>query len=76
MPSSIIILGAKTDEEASVLIASSDEAVKKGYKANELIQNIAEKIGGQGGGRPQLAQAGGKNVQKIDEAIRFALDLT
>jgi len=69
LPSSIIILGAKSKEGASILIASSDDAVKKGFKANELIQLVAQKIGGSGGGRPQLAQAGGKDSAKLDEAI-------
>lgn len=67
---SVIILGSTLDNNAAVLIACSDEAVKKGYKANELIKEIADKIDGRGGGRPQLAQAGGKNTQNIDQTIQ------
>jgi len=69
LPSSIIILGAKSSQNASILIASSEDAIKKGYKANELIKVVAKKINGSGGGRPQMAQAGGKNVQRLDEAL-------
>ncbi|MCA9408662.1 MAG: alanine--tRNA ligase, partial [Candidatus Omnitrophica bacterium] len=66
---SIIILGAKSPTSASILMACSNQAIKKGFKANELIQTIAPIINGNGGGRTNLAQAGGKNPQKIDEAI-------
>lgn len=69
LPTSIIILGAKTDDGASVLISSSDEAIKKGFKADELIKHAADKIDGRGGGRAQLAQAGGKNPQRLEEAV-------
>ncbi|MGE0267233.1 MAG: alanine--tRNA ligase [Candidatus Omnitrophota bacterium] len=75
LPESIIILGAKSEDGASVLISSSDEAVKKGFKANELIKHAADKIDGRGGGRPQLAQAGGKNPHRLEEAVNSINDM-
>ncbi len=75
LPSSLIILGASSANGASVLISSSEAAIAKGWKANELIQQAAQKIGGRGGGRPQLAQAGGKQSQKLDEAVDYVYDV-
>ena len=69
MPATLIILGAHNEDGANVLICSPDECVAKGWKANELIQMVAEKIDGRGGGRPQLAQAGGKNASGLNDAI-------
>ncbi len=71
-PSSVIVLGATAKENASVLLAVTDDLVKKGIKADEMIQEIASLIGGSGGGRPQLAQAGSKHAHKLDEAIHKA----
>ncbi|MCK5014150.1 MAG: alanine--tRNA ligase [Candidatus Omnitrophica bacterium] len=70
--SSIIVLGARTQENASILLAVTDNLVKKGIKANELIKEIAPLINGSGGGRPQLAQAGSKEIKKVDHAVKQA----
>ncbi|MCK5260389.1 MAG: alanine--tRNA ligase [Candidatus Omnitrophica bacterium] len=70
--SSIILLGARTQENASILLAVTDDLIKKGIKANELIKEIAPLINGSGGGRPQLAQAGSKEIKKVDHAIKQA----
>ena len=48
---------------------AGDEAIKKGANAGNIIKVIAPIVGGGGGGRPNMAQAGGKNPEKIDEAL-------
>jgi alanyl-tRNA synthetase len=70
--SSIILLGARTEDNASILIAVTDDLVKKGVKADEMITEIAPLINGSGGGRPQLAQAGSKDVDKVSQAMVLA----
>ena len=70
--SSIIVLGAKSQDNASILIAITDDLVKKGFKANDIIKEVAPLINGSGGGKPQLAQAGSKEVDKVDNAITQA----
>ena len=50
----------------------TDEAVNKGAHAGNLIKQIAPLVGGGGGGRPNMAQAGGKNPAGIDEALAKA----
>ncbi len=67
--SSLIALGSKSDDKASILIAATDAAIKKGFKSNEIIQKIAPIIDGSGGGKPQLAQAGGKNTKNLKKAF-------
>jgi len=70
--SSIIVLGAHTQDNAAILVAVTDNLVKKGVKANEIIKEIAPLINGSGGGRPQLAQAGSREARKVDRAIEQA----
>lgn len=74
-PSSIIILGSKQKENAFILVAVTDNAVKNGIKADLIIQQIAPIFGGTGGGRAQLAQAGGKNPEKVDDALNQAIKI-
>ena len=47
------------------------DLVKKGIHSGNLIKAVAQMLGGNGGGRPDVAQAGGKDVSKVDEAIKF-----
>ncbi|MBN1869629.1 MAG: alanine--tRNA ligase [Candidatus Omnitrophica bacterium] len=72
LKTSIILLGAHTQENASILLTVTDNLVKKGIKANDLIKEIAPLIDGSGGGRPQLAQAGSKEVKKVERAVKEA----
>ncbi len=57
-----------------MVISSSTQPINQGFKADALIKQAAEIIDGRGGGQPKLAQAGGKNPQKLDEAINKIYD--
>lgn len=57
-----------------MIVAASPEAIKQGIKAGDLIKFIAPKIGGGGGGRPDMAQAGGKNPDGIIDALAAVAD--
>jgi alanyl-tRNA synthetase len=70
--SSVIVLGARTDENGSLLISVSDDLIKKGLKADEVIREVAPIMGGSGGGRAQIAQAGTKDISKIELAVKEA----
>jgi alanyl-tRNA synthetase len=70
--SAVIILGSRTVESASIIIAVSDDLIERNIKANELITPVAAMINGNGGGRPQLAQAGSKEIAKVDLAVKEA----
>ena len=58
-----------------LLAAGSDEAVEAGFNAGRVIKTISHAIKGGGGGRPQMAQAGGKDAAGIDEALKLAREL-
>ena len=49
---------------------ATDSAMKQGAHAGNLIKAVAKIVGGGGGGRPNMAQAGGKNPEKVDEAMQ------
>ncbi|POG98565.1 alanine--tRNA ligase [Fructilactobacillus lindneri] len=70
--SNVLVLGTGNDGKANLLVAIDEEHVKKGLKAGDLIKAIAKDIQGGGGGRPNLAQAGGKNPAGIDDALKNA----
>jgi len=64
----IICLGSAVDGKVN-LIAAVSKALSAKYPAGKLIQEIAKQVGGGGGGRPDLAQAGGKDPSKLDAAL-------
>ena len=72
--SDVLVLGTANDGKANLLVAVSDDKVKAGLKAGDLIKAIAPAINGGGGGRPNLAQAGGKNPAGIADALKQAAD--
>ena len=71
-PSDVLVLALAVDGKVNMLTAMSDKAIKAGLKAGDLIKEIAPLVGGGGGGRPDMAQAGGKNPDGIDEALAAA----
>ncbi|MFC0232774.1 alanine--tRNA ligase [Vagococcus entomophilus] len=68
--SDVLVLGTAQEDKANLLVAMNQTANKKGLKAGELIKVIAPKINGGGGGRPDMAQAGGKNPAGLQEALQ------
>ncbi len=72
-PSSAILLGSATGEDKVTFVAAvSDDVIAKGLKAGDWIRETAKVAGGGGGGRPQMAQAGGKEPAKLGEALNVA----
>ena len=65
----VIVLASAVDGKVSLMAMATEGAVKQGAHAGNLIKGIASLVGGGGGGRPNMAQAGGKNPAGIDEAI-------
>lgn len=70
----IVVLGAVQGDRVSLLAAVSKE-VTKHYHAGNIIKQIAPLVGGGGGGRPDFAQAGGKNPARLDEALQKVYEL-
>jgi alanyl-tRNA synthetase len=72
--SGIILLGSQSQNKVNLIMGVTPDLSKR-YNANELIRKISVHIGGTGGGRPDFAQAGGTNSEKLDEALRAIEDL-
>ncbi len=77
-PSSVVVLGGMpdlADNNKVVLVAAfSSEVINQGLHAGKFLGPVAKLCGGGGGGRPSLAQAGGRDVQSLDAALDFASD--
>jgi len=68
-PGAVVIIGAGADGKVAVVAAVNDEARNRGVSANELVRAIGPLVGGRGGGKDDVAQGGGTDASRIDEAI-------
>jgi alanyl-tRNA synthetase len=68
----VVVLGSATDGRAHIVANVSPSAVERGVKAGEIVRTAAPVMGGGGGGRDTLAQAGGKDPAKLDDALATA----
>jgi alanyl-tRNA synthetase len=68
----VILLASSLDGKVNLVSMASEEAVKKGAHAGNLIKEVAPLVGGGGGGRPNMAQAGGKNPEGISKVVAEA----
>ena len=75
LQSGVVVLGTKGEGKVSFSVMISKDLVKKGLHAGKLIKDVAAIAGGGGGGRPDMAQAGGKNPEKLEEALRKVSEL-
>ena len=71
-PNSIVVLMSAKDGKAVICAMATKDAVSKGAHCGKLIKEVSAVLGGGGGGRPDMAQAGGKSPEKIKEAIEVA----
>ncbi len=71
----IIVIASANDGKVNLIAMATDGAVKMGAHAGNLIKEIAPLVGGGGGGRPNMAQAGGKNPAGINDAIMKAKEV-
>ena len=73
--SGVVVLGSVSEGRPIIICAVTDDLVKKGVHAGEIAKRAALFIDGSGGGRPNLAQAGGKDASKLDEALALVPNL-
>ena len=71
---SVVIIASDNDGKVSLLVMASDDAVAAGIHAGNIIKAIAPIVGGGGGGRPNMAQAGGKDASGIDNALAAGVE--
>jgi alanyl-tRNA synthetase len=73
--SAVVVIGWSEDSKVGLLAAVTDDLVNKGLHAGKLVGQVAKVVGGGGGGKPTLAQAGGKEPAKLNEALDLAKKL-
>jgi alanyl-tRNA synthetase len=73
--SAAAVFGYVEGDRANLIAGVTDDLIRKGIKAGDIVKEIAPIIDGGGGGRPQMAQAGGKNPEKIDDALAKAAEI-
>ena len=71
----VVVLASGNDGKVSLMATATEEAMKRGAHAGNLVKGIAGLVGGGGGGRPNMAQAGGKNPAGIPDALRKAKEV-
>ena len=69
MQDGFVFISNVNDGKLTFVCASSKAAIAKGLKAGDIVKMAAQVCGGNGGGRPDMAQAGGKDTSKLDEAL-------
>jgi alanyl-tRNA synthetase len=72
--SDVLVLGLKNDGKVNLIVAMNEAAQAKGLKSGDLIKAVAPIVGGGGGGRPDMAQAGGKKPEGLAEALSEAIN--
>lgn len=73
--SAVVVVGWADDGKVGLIAAATDDLVKKGVHAGKLVGKVAKVVGGGGGGRPNMAQAGGKDPAKLADALAAARTL-
>ncbi|HBY09434.1 MAG TPA: hypothetical protein DEH22_17250 [Chloroflexi bacterium] len=70
----VIVLGTVQNEKPMMIAAVTEDLIGRGIKAGDLVKFVAQQVGGGGGGKPTLAQAGGRDASKLDEALASVPD--
>lgn len=69
--SAVVVLGSVNEGKVNLIAGVTDDLIKKGFHAGKAVKEVAAKCGGGGGGRPDMAQAGGKDPEKLESALQF-----
>jgi len=75
LKSAVVVLGTVYEDKPAFLAAVTPDLVARGYDAGEIVKQVAKVTGGSGGGKASLAQAGGKDKEKLDEALQLVKSL-
>ncbi len=70
--SGVIVLATAYGDKVSFVVTATKDVIERGIHSGNIVKELAKIAGGGGGGRPDMAQAGAKDISKIDEALKFA----
>jgi alanyl-tRNA synthetase len=68
----VAIFSTISDEKVVLIATVKESVIKRGIKAGDIVSSASSVVGGKGGGRPTMAQGGGKEIDKIPEALKAA----
>ena len=71
----VVVLASVVGDKVNLIAMAGEDAISKGVSAGNIIKGIAPVVGGGGGGRPNMAQAGGKDITKVNEALELSKTL-
>ena len=71
----VLVIASKDEGKITFVAAAGEKAVRSGVHAGNLVRSVAEMTGGKGGGKPDMAMAGGKDVSKLSEALDSVKDI-
>jgi alanyl-tRNA synthetase len=71
----VVVLATVSDGKPQLIAAATEGAVARGIHAGELVKAVAKTVGGGGGGKPTLGQAGGRDTSRLPEALNAVADL-
>lgn len=74
-PKAVVVVGGVKDGKATLACACGEQARKRGAHAGKIVKAVAQIAGGNGGGRPDIAMAGAKDIHKLDDAIMAVKDI-
>lgn len=74
LSSGVIVLAAVSGEKVNIVAGVTKDLLESGYHAGKLVKEVATRCGGGGGGRPDMAQAGGKKPEELEKALAFVQD--
>ncbi|WP_394137512.1 alanine--tRNA ligase [Cytobacillus oceanisediminis] len=69
--SAVVVLGTVNEGKVNIIAGVTEDLIKKGFHAGKAVKEVASRCGGGGGGRPDMAQAGGKDPEKLESALQF-----
>jgi alanyl-tRNA synthetase len=69
--SSVVVVGSVLNDKPQLVAAVTQDLVRRGLHAGNMVRDAAKLMGGGGGGRPDMAQAGGKDAAKLADALRI-----
>jgi alanyl-tRNA synthetase len=75
LTSAVVVLAAVWDDKPNFLAVVTPDLVSKGLNAGDIVKKVAQATGGSGGGRPQLGQGGGKDSDKVEQALKLVAQL-
>ena len=75
LDSGVVVLANVVDDKVNFVVTATNDVITKGIHSGNIVREVAKIAGGKGGGRPNMAQAGATDINKVDEALNYASEV-